>query len=170
MSDPAPPPLPTQVFYKGVRTYRNGRTFSTIGSCLLAGSPFFSVIISHFMDLSKQGMPPPLAWVVAAIFLFPASILGWKCISNAREEIEIDSKGIRYHQYFWYWSQIKSIAPKKISFANKYFLKVGLLIPPGVCLMQPDELFTPVEYAGLLAQLKPFLEAQSPAIKLETIG
>ncbi len=170
MSDSATPPLPTQVFYKGIRTYRNLRTFSTIGSCLLVGSPFFSVIINHFMDLSRQGMPPPPAWFVSAICLLPVCLLGSKCISNAREEIEIDSKGIRYHKYFWYWSQIKSIAPQKISFANKYFLKIGLLIPPGRCLMQMNDLLTPVEYASLLAQLQPFLVAEFPATKLERIS
>lgn len=171
MNEPVPPPpLPEQVFFQGVRTYRNLRTLTAIGGSLLVGSPFAYAIYSHLVDLPKQGWPPPLAWIMAGILLLPAGLLGWKCLKGAREEIEINGKGIRYHQYFWYWSQIKSIAPQKVSFAEKYFLKVGLLIPPGRCLMQMDGLLTPVEYASLLARLQPFLAKEFPAIKLESIS
>jgi hypothetical protein len=41
-------------------------------------------------------------------------------------------------------------------------------VNPRVCVLQPDGVVTPLEYADLIARLSPFLVAQHPTIALQS--
>jgi hypothetical protein len=164
-----PPPLPSEIFYRSVRTYRNRRTFIVLVVSLVCATPFVLGVIYHLTGQPTGSLPVPILYLGAALFLFPACVFASNCIRNVQEPIEINQQGVRIQHYLWHWSQIKSLAPKKVNFATKYFIRVRLRVPPHACLLQPDQTLTPPEYTELIARLKPFLEARHPAVRLKTI-
>src|SRR5437868_2416478 len=123
-----PPANASEIFYSSVRTYRNRRTFTGLAICLLCATPFLLGVIHHLAG-DRPGLPLFFC-LGAALFLFPACVGVWSCIRNLRERIEINRQGVRLHHYSWRWNQIKSLAPKKVNFATKYFIRVGLHAKP----------------------------------------
>jgi hypothetical protein len=164
-----PPPSASEIFYRSFRTYRNRRTFILLAISLVCATPFVLGIIYHLTGQRTGSLPVPFLYLGAALFLFPACVFGSYSIRDIRERIEIDQHGVRIQHYVWHWNQIKSLAPKKVNFATKYFIRVHLRVRPHACVLQPDQPFTPSEYTELVARLKPFLEARYPAVHLKTI-
>jgi hypothetical protein len=172
MTSPAlnPPPLPSEIFYRSVRTYRNRRTFIVLGVSLVCATPFVLGVINHLTGQRTGSLPVPILYLGAALFLFPACVLASCSIRNIHERIKIDQQGVRIGHHFSHWNQIKSLAPKKVNFATKYFIRVHLRVPPHARFsLYPDQPFTRSEYTELIARLKPFLEARYPAVHLKSI-
>jgi len=163
-----PPTHASEVFYRSVRTYRNRRAFTGLAICLVCATPFLLGVIHHLAG-DRPGSRPIFFYLGAALFLFPACVLAWSSIRNLRERIEINQEGVRLHRYSWRWDKIESLAPKKVNFATKYFIRVGLRAKPHTCVLQPDEPLTSTEYNALVARLRPFLEARYPSVSLKTI-
>ena len=90
----------------------------------------------------------------------------WPCV-NSHFGI-LDTAGFPKDN-FWYWPQVKSITPKKVSFADQYFLRIDLRVSPKVCLLTPDPAPSQVQCASIIARLKPFLAANHPAVTVEDV-
>lgn len=173
MSNPAtspaaiPPQNPKEVFYQSSRSYRTRRSVIMIVIGLLGATPFLLGVVKHLTGESTGGSSVPLMYLGAAFFLLPAVLITRNAILNVREAFEINSEGIRSRHNFWYWSQVKGLKPAKVNFEAKYYIRVDLHVDPRVCLLQPDQAMAPRQYAEFLGRLKPFLDAQHPAVKLE---
>jgi hypothetical protein len=164
-----PPSLPTETFYKSVRTYRNLRAFTLLAIILVSAVPLVCGVINHLAGRRTGGLPTLLLYLSAALFLFLGCNLISNIALNTQEPIEIDSKGIRWKHNFWYWTQVKSLAPQKVNFETKYFIRVGLQVDPRVCLLQPDEALTPRQYIEVVERLKPFFDSRYPTIQLKAL-
>jgi len=177
MSDPAafasiPPPLPPiEPFLKAARTYRNRRTLNTIVSFSFLSLPCVSVVVADLTHNRSPGgrVPSFVFYIGAAIFLGAIVTLFAKAIRNVREPMEITGDGIRTKDNFWYWPQVKSIEPKKVSFADQYFLRVDLRVSPKVCLLTPDPAPSKTQCAEIIARLRRFLAASHPTITVHDI-
>lgn len=160
-----PPPVPTETFYSGYRTYRNSRTFGMIASMLMASSPFVIGVYYHLTAGKIGSLPVPVVYLVAAFFLLAAFGVISKSVRNVRELFQVDAQGVRARHNFWYWTQVKSLKPQKVSFASKYYIRVDLNVDPRVCILMPDEALTPPQYAEFLGRLRPFLNVNYPPIE-----
>lgn len=173
MNDTVPPPTsvpprnPPEVFYQSGRSYRTRRSVIMIAVGLLGATPFLLGVVNHLTGKSSGESSVPLMYLGAAFFLLPAVLIARNAILNVREVFEINSEGIRSRHNFWYWSQVKGLKPAKVNFEARYYIRVDLHVDPRVCLLQPDVAMAPRQYAEFLGRVKPFLDAQHPAVKLE---
>ena len=102
MSNPSsnPPPLPSEVFYKSVRTYRNLRAFTLLLTMLVIAAPWVLRIADYLTHHTAEGFPVSIACIGAAFFLFGAFFMASNIIRNVHEPIEIDVQGIRSKHNF----------------------------------------------------------------------
>ncbi|MEI9893186.1 MAG: hypothetical protein WDN28_04565 [Chthoniobacter sp.] len=133
--------------------------------------PVVSVVIADFTHHSTSaGRVPVVVFYIGAGVILSAIIrIVVKSIGNVQEPMEITSEGIRARDNFWYWPQVKSIAPKKVSFADQYFLRVDLRVSPKVCLLTPDPAPSQMQCAEMIARLKAFLAANHPTVTVQDV-
>lgn len=133
--------------------------------------PCISVVIADLThSKTSVGRIPVGVFYMGAAFLLGGIItIATKAIRNVREPMEITMEGIRAKDNFWYWSQVKSVAPKKVSFADQYFLRIDLRVSPKMCLLTPDPALSKVQCAELIARVKRFLTASYPTVTVQDV-
>ncbi len=169
MTEPAapPPPIPPEIFFKGIRSYRNPKTLGQLVAMALVATPPAGAVISHWLHPQTVKEPGPLLYFLAVLLSLPVVIVLSKCLRNAREIMGVDTTGVRWKHNRWYWPQIKGLKPAKVNFESKYYIRVDLNVDPRVCLLHPDTPLTAFQYAEFVTRLKPFLEANHPNVQLQ---
>lgn len=129
-----------------------------------------AVIADLTHSRTSGGRMPGGVFCIGASFLLGGIItIVIKAVRNVRESMEITTEGIRAKDNFWYWSQVKSIEPKKVSFADQYFLRIDLRVSPKMCLLTPDPALSKVQCAELIARVKRFLTASYPTVTVQDV-
>jgi|GEM_PF-6366168 hypothetical protein len=112
-------------------------------------------------------MPVPLLYLVTAFLLNMILVLLYRVIRNVRWPIEINSNGIRSKHNFWFWSQVESISALLIS--GNYRITIGLRIRPRNVLLHDDSPLTQDQCDALIDNMKPFLTARHPTVRLNWV-
>jgi hypothetical protein len=156
------------VFYRSVRTYRDGRTLVVLLFCGLIAGFFGTAVIRD--NLTHQPVSTP-ATIVSIVFgfIFVAGLR--KMLEGTKEKVELTTEGVLARGKTWSWDTIARIGKMRISFSENVWIKVEVRTQlggtRGLCVLQGEKPLTPAEYAAIANRVKEFAQEKYPQVEIE---